>query len=99
MCDEWLSFEPFKKWALSNGYQENLTIDRIDNDGNYEPFNCRWATAKEQGNNRRTNHLLTHNGETHTIKEWSEITGIKYCTLVGRINQLGWSIEKALNKK
>ena len=99
VCDEWLSFVPFRKWALSNGYSDELTLDRIDNNGNYEPSNCRWATMKEQGNNRRTNHVLTHNGETHTMKEWSEITGIKYYTLVARINTLGWSIEKTLNTK
>lgn len=99
VCAEWQTFEPFYKWALSNGYQENLTLDRINNDGNYEPSNCRWATMKTQANNRRTNHFLTYKGETHTLKEWAEIIGINYNTLVGRINRLGWSIEKTLNKK
>jgi hypothetical protein len=99
VCDEWLLFKPFRKWALSNGYQENLTLDRINNDGNYEPTNCRCATMKTQANNRRTNHLLTYRGETHTMKEWAEIIGINYNTLVGRINRLGWSIEKTLNNK
>lgn len=53
VCDEWLDFVPFSEWALSNGYKDDLTIDRIDNDGNYEPSNCRWITQSEQCKNHR----------------------------------------------
>lgn len=82
ICDEWSnSLEDFVKWALKNGYQDGLTIDRIDVNGNYEPDNCRWATAHEQANNTRKNVFITYNGETHSISEWSVITGINRSTL------------------
>lgn len=97
ICDEWKNdFQPFYDWAMSHGYAENLTIDRIDVNGNYCPDNCRWITNEEQQNNRRTSHYLTYNGETHTIKDWAKITGIKYRTLLGRINSYKWDTEKAL---
>lgn len=96
VCDEWRDdFQAFYDWAMDNGYQDDLTIDRIDWNGNYEPSNCRWATQKEQQNNRRNNHLLTHNGETHTMSEWAEIKGIKAATLYRRLKD-GWMIEKAI---
>ena len=85
VCDEWLhSFPAFREWALANGYKDNLTLDRIDANGNYEPSNCRWETQKTQQNNRRNNHRIEYNGETHTLAEWSEITGIPHYTISRR---------------
>ena len=85
VCDEWLSsYESFKNWAMANGYQDNLTLDRIDANGNYEPSNCRWISMKEQCNNKRSNISIALNGETHNLKQWSEITGINYYTIVKR---------------
>ena len=99
VCDEWMhDFQAFYDWSMSNGYADDLTIDRIDNDGNYEPSNCRWATQKEQQNNRRNNHLLTYNGKTYTIAELSELFGIDKDVFRIRINN-NWSIERALTQK
>ena len=98
VCDEWQNnFEPFMEWALSNGYDDTLTIDRIDVNGNYEPSNCRWITRKEQNNNMTSNVRLTHNGVTHNLTEWSKITEISYSTLQGRIRR-GWKTEDILFK-
>lgn len=85
VCQPWQEFQAFYNWAINNGYCDDLTLDRINVNGNYEPSNCRWATEKEQGRNRRDNHFLTFNGETHVISEWSEITGINRETLFSRI--------------
>lgn len=99
VCDEWKnSFEIFYKWAMENGYTDELTIERIDVNGNYEPSNCCWVTRKQQMNNKTTSHFLTYKGETHTMAEWSEITGINYGTLSSRINKLHWSVEDSLTK-
>lgn len=101
MCDEWKNnYASFKEWAIKNGYDDTAkknvcTIDRIDNSKNYEPSNCRFANMKTQSNNRRSNHFLTLNGESHTIKEWSEITGMSYAMLKKRV-QFGWDDEKIL---
>lgn len=102
VCDEWLnSFEAFFEWAIKNGFKENTTqkecsLDRIDVNGNYEPDNCRWATAKQQANNKRNNHFLTYQGETHTICEWGDITGLSPRLIESRIVKHNWSAEKAL---
>ena len=96
MCDDWKSnFQAFYDWAMSNGYTDKLTIDRIDVNGNYEPSNCRWVTTEIQANNTRTNHRVEFNGEVHTIAEWSRITNISKPALYHRVSR-GWSIEKML---
>lgn len=98
-CEEWKnSFQKFYEWSIANGYADNLTIDRIDNSKGYSPENCRWITNKEQQNNRRNNVRITYNGETKTLVEWSELYGISYNCLRGRIVR-GWDIEKALTTK
>lgn len=99
ICEEWKdNFQAFYDWAIVHGYQDDLSIDRINNDKGYCPENCRWISNKAQANNRRANHQITHNGETHTITEWSEITGIERCTILWRL-KAGWSVEKALTLK
>lgn len=99
VCAEWEnSFEAFQEWALANGYRDDLSIERIDNDGPYTPDNCRWATRSEQGRNRRSNYLVEYNGETHPLIRWAELTGIKYGTLHRRLTR-GWTVEKALTTK
>ena len=97
VCDEWLDdFMIFYNWAISNGYDDELTIDRIDVNGDYEPSNCRWATQEEQNNNKRSHHKLTYNGETLTLAQWAKRINISYDTLERRINKHKWSVEKAL---
>lgn len=96
VCKEWEDFKNFYNWAMNSGYSDTLTIDRINNDGNYDPDNCRWVTQKVQNNNTRKNHYLTYKGKTKSMAEWSEITGIPYSTLKGRINSLHWSVEKTI---
>ena len=99
ICDEWCGkngFINFYNWAMENGYDDDLSIDRIDVDGNYCPDNCRWTDMETQQNNRRNNRCIEYNGRIHTISEWAKIKNIPYERLRTRIKN-GWSIEKALN--
>lgn len=97
ICDEWKnSFKAFRDWAYANGYEEGLSIDRIDNNKNYEPSNCRWATMTQQANNKSTNRLIEIDGETHTMTEWSRISGIKAQTIWARLVKYGYSNRDAV---
>lgn len=97
VCQEWLSdFNNFYNWAISNGYQDDLSIDRIDVNKGYSPDNCHWATDIEQANNTRRNHLITYNDKTQTLAQWAREYNIAYNNLQNRIVKLNWSIEKAL---
>jgi hypothetical protein len=88
----WLTFEA---WAINNGYTDELTLDRIDNDKGYSPANCRWTTMQAQCNNKRSNHLITYKGQTKTLKVWCTILNLNYDKTKQRINSLNWSIERA----
>lgn len=99
VCDEWKnSFIAFYDWALNNGYQDNLTIDRINVNGNYEPSNCRWVSNLEQQSNRSNNRFITYNNMTKTLSEWARIYNLNFKTLQKRIDE-GWSVEKALKTR
>lgn len=96
VCPEWKDdFETFERWALENGYQKGLSIDRKNVDGNYDPSNCRWATIKEQNNNKRDNHYITFNGKTQSMQMWADETGISSQSIKYRLKH-GWSITDTL---
>lgn len=96
VCDEWrCSFEVFHDYVskLPNYGEKGYTLDRVDNDGNYEPGNVRWATATEQQCNRRDNHLLAHNGKTQSVSAWAREIGIDSSFILYRLRK-GWSTDK-----
>lgn len=99
ICDEWLeSFENFYKWAVKSGYKNDLTIDRINNDGDYSPDNCRWSTQSEQTRNTSRNVFLTYKNQTKTAVEWSEVLGVNESLITSRVRR-GYSDQQALTMK
>lgn len=98
VCEEWFNNpQSFIEWALKNGYKEGLTIDRIDNEKDYCPENCRWISKGEQAKNRRMNYCIEYKGETKTLWELCEELNLNYNLVHNRIKKLGWSLEKAIN--
>ena len=104
ICEEWQTphswkgGRAFRKWALENGYADNLTLDRIDVNKGYSPENCRWVSMKEQQNNKRNNRLITYNGKTQTIALWCEELNLPFSTVKNRLNRK-LPVEKVLSKK
>jgi hypothetical protein len=94
VCDRWLKFEHFL--ADMGEKLPGMTLDRKDNEGNYEPSNCRWVDIHTQANNKRNNHVLTLDGFSLTIAQWARKTGLKRTTILERINTYGWTTEQAL---
>lgn len=100
VCDEWLhDFQAFYSWSMKHGYNDTLTIDRINNNKGYSPNNCRWVDMTTQVRNRRNTKYITYKGETKPLKEWCEILNLNYKTVNSRITKLHWSIENALGKE
>jgi hypothetical protein len=100
ICNDWFnSFNVFYGWAINNGYDDNLTIDRIDVSGNYEPNNCKWVTEKAQCNNRTTNIYIEIDGEIKTLKQWCEIKNINYNMVFQRYQRYGLDLKKLFDQQ
>ena len=88
ICNEWLDFTSFYNWAMQNGYNDTLTIERINVNGNYEPNNCKWITAKEQAKNKRNSIKILYNNKTYTVKEFTILKNIPQTTLLRKITKI-----------
>lgn len=95
VCDEWMTFEPFMKWANENGYEDTLSIDRINHNGNYEPSNCKWATSEEQANNKSNNVVLEYDGKSLTLAQWARELSVNRSLLANRYKR-GYPVDKIL---
>jgi len=98
VCKAWAeSFEAFRDWALANGYEPHLTIDRENNDGHYEPGNCRWATNREQNRNYSRNRPIQYAGRYVLIGDLAAERGLPADIVKNRVRRYGWPIERALS--
>lgn len=98
VCSQWENnFEAFRDWALTNGYRDSLTIDRVNNDKGYEPSNCRWSTYAEQNRNYSRNRYVEHQGRRALIGDFAAERGLPNDVVKNRVFRYGWTIEKALS--
>ena len=97
VCKEWLNFLHFKEWAVANGYSDELTLDRIDNNKGYCPENCRWVNRQIQCNNTRRNKYIVYKGVTKTVAQWARLLRVPYCVLYTRLYKLNWTVEKSFD--
>jgi hypothetical protein len=95
VCKQWHDVRSFIS-DMDNDYKQTLMLERRDNSADYSPDNCTWATPLEQANNKRNNRVITFNGKTQTLQQWSRETGIHYRTINSRLDLMGWPVEKAL---
>lgn len=93
VCERWFDFSNFHE-DMSPTYREDLTLDRIDNNGNYCKENCRWADREVQANNRRTNHLISFMGQDKNFEQWARLSGIKRSTFSMRFHKYNWPFKK-----
>lgn len=98
ICSDWIIFENFYNWAINNGYKENLSIERIDVNGNYEPSNCKWIPLSKQAYNKRDSLIININGEEKCLAEWCKLYNVKYTTIYRRITIGKMNIQEAINK-
>lgn len=97
VCERWMSFENF--YADMGPRPDGASLDRIDNDGHYEPGNCKWIPSRDQSKKTCRIRYLTKNGETHSLAEWARRLGVRGSVISMRLNQYGWSVERALTKR
>lgn len=95
MCDEWRDFATFREWAHANGYNDKLSIDRIDNNGGYTPENCRWVDDYAQAHNKRNNRIIEFQNEKLCLAEWGRRLGCNGQVISDRLKR-GWSVQQAL---
>lgn len=95
VCEEWNDFLAFREWAMNHGYTDELTIDRIDSNGNYCPENCQWVGMKAQANNRSNNHIICYEGNKYTVVQLAEKHGLSPTTIYNRL-KLNWNIDRII---